>query len=72
MARHGRDRMVGGFTTTCAISAYYHYRFEFESRSGVVYSILNYVKKFVSDLRHVGRFPRTLQFPPPIKLTVTI
>ena len=72
MGRHGRDRMVGGFTTTCAISAYYHYRFEFESRSGVGYSILNYVKMFVSDLRHVGRFPRTLQFPPPIKLTVTI
>jgi len=22
--RHGRDRMVVGFTTTCAISAYYH------------------------------------------------
>jgi hypothetical protein len=23
--RHGRDRMVVGFTSTCAISAYYHY-----------------------------------------------
>ena len=22
--RHGRDRMVVGFTTTCAISAYHH------------------------------------------------
>jgi len=22
--RHGRDRMVVGFTTTCAINAYHH------------------------------------------------
>ncbi len=29
----GRDRMLVGFTTTCAISAYYHERCEFESRS---------------------------------------
>jgi hypothetical protein len=32
--RHCRDRMVVGFTTTYAISAYYHYHCEFESRSG--------------------------------------
>ena len=31
--RHGHDRMVGGFTTTCSISAYHHYSCEFESRS---------------------------------------
>jgi hypothetical protein len=31
--RHGRDRMVVGFTTTCAINAYHHYSREFESRS---------------------------------------
>jgi len=24
--RHGRDRMVVGFTTTCAISTYHHYK----------------------------------------------
>jgi len=24
MSRHGRDRMVCGFTTTCAISVYHH------------------------------------------------
>ena len=30
---HDRDRMVVGFTTTCAISAYHHWC-EFESRSG--------------------------------------
>ena len=36
---HGCDRMVVGFTTTCAISAYHHLSCEFESRSGEVYSI---------------------------------
>ena len=35
-------------------------------------SDLQYVIKFVSDLRQVGGFLRLLQFPPPIKLTVTI
>jgi len=34
-----------------------------------VYSMQNYVIKFVSDLRQVGGF---LRFPPPIKLTATI
>ena len=46
-----RDRMVVGFTTTYAISDYHHYRCEFESSSGEVYSIQHYViKKLVSDL----------------------
>ena len=39
--------MVVGFTTTYAISTYHHYRCEFESRSGEVYSI---------HLRQVGGF----------------
>ena len=39
---------------------------------GEVYSIQHYVIKFVSDLRHFGRFLRVLWFPPPIKLTATI
>jgi len=30
----GRDRMIVGFTTTYAISAYHHWCCEFESRSG--------------------------------------
>jgi hydrocephalus-inducing protein len=34
-----------------------------------MYSIQNYVIKFVSDLRQVGGF---LRFPPPRKLTATI
>jgi len=33
MGRRGRDRMVVGFTTTCAIIASHHQRCEFESRS---------------------------------------
>jgi len=33
-SRRGRDRMVVGFTTTYAISAYHHWCCEFESRSG--------------------------------------
>ena len=37
-----------------------------------VISIQLYVIKFVSDIRQVGGFLRVLQFPPPIKLTVTI
>jgi hypothetical protein len=48
----GRDRMVVGFTTTCAISAYHHKSCEFEPRSWRHdNSIQHYVIKFVSDLR---------------------
>ena len=39
---------------------------------GEVYSIQQYVIKFVSDLRQVSDFLQILQFPPPIKLTATI
>jgi hypothetical protein len=70
--RRGRHRMVVGFTTTNAINAYHHYRCEFESQSGEVYSIQHYVIKFVSDLQQVGGFLWVLRFPPPIKLTATI
>ena len=31
--RHGRDRMVVGFTTTYAISGFHHKNCEFEPRS---------------------------------------
>ena len=67
---HGRDRMVVGFTTTYAISAYHHYRCEFESQSGR--GVQHYVIKFVSELRQVGGFLRVLRFPPSIKLTATM
>ena len=66
----GRDRMVVGFTTTYAISAYHHWCCEFEFRSGQ--GVQHYVIKFVSDLRQVGGFLRVLWFPPPMKLTATI
>ena len=32
--RCGRDRMIVGFTTTCAISTYHHWSCEFEARPG--------------------------------------
>jgi hypothetical protein len=51
MVEGRRDRMVVGFITTYAFSAYHHQHCEFESRSGEVYSIQHYVIKFVSDLR---------------------
>ena len=69
--RHGRDRMVVGFTTTCAIRAYHHESCEFEPVHGEVYLIQHYVIKFVSNLRQVDGFLQVLRFPPPIKLTAT-
>jgi hypothetical protein len=68
--RRGRDRMVVGFTTIYAISAYHHWCWELESRSGR--GVYHYVIKFVSDLQPVGGFLRVLRFPPRIKLTTTI
>jgi hypothetical protein len=59
-SRHGRDRMVVGFTTTYAICAYHHWCCESESCSG--WCAQHYVITFVSDF---------LWFPPPIKLTAT-
>jgi hypothetical protein len=49
-------RMVVGFTTTYAISAYHHWYCEFESRSGR--GVQHYGIKFVSDLRQIGSFIR--------------
>ena len=45
LGRRGRDRMIVGFTTTYAFSAYQHERCEFESHSGEVYLIQHYVIK---------------------------
>jgi len=55
----GRNRMVVGFITTYAISAY-HYKVVFEPRSCEVYSIQHCVIKFFSDLRQVSSFLRLL------------
>ena len=54
-----RDRMVVGYITTYAISAY-NKRCEFESRSCKVYSIQHYLKKLVSELRQDRLSPGTL------------
>ena len=61
--RPGRNRMIIGFTTICAINAYHYSSFEFEPRSwrGVLDTII------VSDFRQVCGFLRVFT-PPPIKL----
>jgi len=66
--RSGGDRIVVGFTTTYAISAYHHWC-EFEFRSGR--GVQHYVIKFVSDLRQVGSFLR-VSSTNKLKLTTTI
>ena len=72
-SRRGRDRMVVGLTTTCAISAY-----DITSKvvslnpaDGEVYSIQHYVIEFVSNLQQVFCFLQVLQFPLQIKLAAT-
>ena len=67
--RRGRDRMVVGFTTICAIRAYHPWICEFLSSSWR--RVLDSTK-FVSDFRQVGGFLWVLRFPPAIKLTATI
>ena len=68
-----RDRIVVGFITIYAISAYHHYRCEFESLSGEVYPIQHYVIKFVSDLRQVcAFFLYGHRAPPLIKLRARV
>ena len=54
--RRGRDRMVVGFITTYAMSAYHHKRCEFEYCSCEVYSIQHYAIKSIGDLLQVGKF----------------
>ena len=68
-ARHGRDRMVVGFITTYAIGTN---DVSLNPAQGKVYSIKQYLIKFVSDLLQVVGFLRLLRFPPPIKLIATI
>ena len=56
--------MVVGFKTTYVISDVVSSNLD----QGEVYSIPDYVKKFVSDVRQVGGFLRISRFPPRIKL----
>ena len=67
--RDRRDRMVFGFTTTYTIGAISTNDVSSNPAHDKMYSIQQYVIKFVSDLRQVGGFLRVLRFPPPIKLT---
>jgi len=55
--RRGRDRIVVGFTTTYAISAYHHWCCEFESRWER--RVQHYVIKFVSDFSPVSSTIKT-------------
>ena len=70
--RLGRDCMVVWITTTYVINTYHHQRGQFEPRSGKVYSIQQYLIKFVSDFQQGGGFLRVLRFPPLKKMTATI
>ena len=54
--RRDCDRMIVGFTSTCAVSAYHQYSYEFQPVHGEVYSIQHYLMKFVSNLQQVGVF----------------
>ena len=58
--RRDRDRMVVGFTTTYAISAYYITNVVSSNPvpEGAMYSIQHYVIQFVSHLWQVGGFLR--------------
>ena len=64
-----RDRMVVGFTTTCAITTNVVIS---NPTHGEMYSIKHFVVKFVSHLRQVDGFLLVLRFPPSIKLIATI
>ena len=73
--RHSRDRIVVGFTTTCAIMQSMPITtivVSSKTATGEVYSIQHYVIKFVIDLRQIGGFLRVLRIPPPITLTAMI
>ena len=52
--RRGRDRMVVGFTSTCAISAYHHQSWQFEPRSWQ--DVLDTVCDQVCQWRATGRW----------------
>ena len=67
-----RDRMVVEFITTCAISAYHHYSFEFESRTwpGVLDTTSR--DKVCQWLATDRWFSLGTPLPPPLKLTATI
>jgi hypothetical protein len=58
------DRIVDGFTTTYAISAYHHERCEFESCLWRAVLDTTLCDKVVSDMQQIDGFLRVLWFPP--------
>jgi hypothetical protein len=62
--RRGRDRIQSVPITTKVVSS--------SPAHDEVYSIQNYVIKFVLDLRQVGSFLLVFRFPPPIKVNAMI
>jgi hypothetical protein len=68
----GRDLMVVGLTATFAISAYHHQYCEFKPRSWWSVLETTICDKVCQWLTTGQWFSPALQFPPPIKLTVTI
>jgi hypothetical protein len=56
MGHCGRDRMVVGITTTCAISAITTKVVSSNPVHGKVHLIQHYVINFVSDLRQISGF----------------
>ena len=70
--RHGRDRMVVGFTTTVRLVPITTKVVSSNPVHCEVYLIQHYVIKLVSNLRQASGFLWLLQFPPPVKLTTTI
>ena len=72
LLRGCRDHMVVGFTTTYELVSITTKVVSLNPAHGKVYSIQQYVIRFVSDLRQIIGFLLVLRFPPPIKLTATI
>jgi hypothetical protein len=56
LARHGREHMVDGFTTTCAKVPNTTNIVSLNPTHGEVYSIQHYVIKYVSDFCQAGQW----------------
>jgi hypothetical protein len=65
--RRGRNRMVVGLTTTCAINAWSAQKLWVWIPPCGVCSIQQYMIKFLSDLQKIYRFLRVLRISPQIK-----
>ena len=68
----GRNCMTVGFTTTMQSKPVTTKVVSSNPIQAKLYSIQNYVIRFVNALRQVGGFLRTLRFPPTIKRTTAM